>query len=286
MKYLISLLCYVLFINSSFTQDDKNPRKASYNEINTLINGGTKMHEEQLVKFDKSNVITAPKQEDLIKIHKVKTKTEISKEDDEMTITHYSTSGEILKVITRYLGVTKETDYSYEYDNLGNVILEKATKKDDGSTVTTHYTYNDQNKVIICKKTYSDGDVSYTNTYYDDITNSYIEENNLGVDKFFLNELGLRVHFLAYDDDYKVMGFATSTYNEKGLKISEESSMMGLKMKDTFTYNEKGQLLKAYRKTLIEATWEYTYDERGLETSYKNKNPSLTSSYIYVYEFY
>ncbi|MFT5859620.1 MAG: hypothetical protein ACI865_001724 [Flavobacteriaceae bacterium] len=113
-----------------------------------------------------------------------------------------------------------------------------------------------------------------------------IEVSKIICDKYYYNEQGLRVFFQSYDEQYKLVGSATSSYSGNGSKTQEETIVMGMTLSNTYVYNEVGQLLNAYRTSImVDASWSHEYNEFGPETRYLNISSSFemetNSSYTY-----
>ena len=280
----VKLSCFAVFcisgINSTYAQFEKNVR-SSYEEIHKLIPHSVAQHPNQSVLFKNSELISAPLQDSLIRLNKVKSKKEIY-DGEGWLISYYDLIGK--KTHEENLFYGSITNRKYDYDTKGRLI--KMTSTSENGSFSKEYAYDDKDRILVLVFTNSEGETKYTNFYYNDALMTYLEANEDGIEKYFLNSLGERVYLESFESNYKLMGWAKSTYDARGLKSNEESKMMGIDIQDSFVYNEKGQLLKASRTGLVNATWEYIYNENGLLTFYENKNPSFNSTEKYEYTYY
>ncbi|MCD6067676.1 MAG: wapA [Bacteroidetes bacterium] len=222
----------------------------------------------------------APTQEELIKKHKIKTVKQIY--TDGWSIATYDKKGNMVSEESDYSG--KKT-YTYEFDTNGKVTKEKMKYK-DGTITTQIYKYDEEGRLISRSYTGSDGKTSVTSFGYNGALNTRIESSDLGIDKEFYDNRGLRVQFESYDEKGKLMGSGNAQYDENGLKISETATIMGLHTKDVIEYNEAGQLLKQHRTGLVDAYFIYEYNDKGLIISYKNIKGANEDETRYEYVFY
>lgn len=271
---------FISGIHSTYAQFEKNVR-SSYEEIHKLIPHSVAQHPNQSVLFKNSELIIAPLQDSLIRLNKVKSKKEIYDEDGWL-ISYFDLTGK--KTHEENLFYGSMTNRKYDYDDKGRLI--KMTSTSENGSFSKEYAYDDKDRILVIAFTNSEGEVKYTNFYYNDALKTYLEANEDGIEKYFLNSIGERVYLESFESNYKVMGWAKSTYDARGLKSKEEAKMMGITIEDSFIYNKKGQLLKASRTGLVNATWEYIYNENGLVTFYENKNPSFNSTEKYEYTYY
>ncbi|HEY1039865.1 MAG TPA: hypothetical protein VGF30_10695 [Bacteroidia bacterium] len=226
-------------------------------------------------------VKVVPTQQELIKKHRVKSVKQIYK--DGWSIENYDKKGNKISEESDYSG--KKT-FSYEFDKNGNVIKEK-TKWKDGTTTSQMYEYNTEGKVI--RKTYkddSDGKTSVTTFEYNADLNTRIESSDLGKEKEFYDNRGLRVRFESFDEKGNLMGSGEAQYNEDGLKVSESANIIGMSNQDEFEYNEAGQLIKQHRTGILDVYFLFEYDEKGLMINSNNVKGYNEEKTTYEYTFY
>lgn len=222
----------------------------------------------------------APTQEELIKKHRVKSVK--SSYEDGWDITTYDKKG---------AKISEESDYSgkkkilCKFDKDGKITSEKTIYK-DGSAFTVEYEYNDEGKLI--RKTFTDSDAKKTETSieYNTRLNTRTETSPNGIDKEFYDNRGLRVRFESYNENKKMVGCGEATYDENGLKKSENATIMGMTTHDDFEYNEKGQLLKQHRTGIVDVYFTFEYDEKGLKISEKNSKGMREEETLYTYTYY
>ena len=246
------LITFLVILSTSIAQIENNQRKP-YEEVCRLIRPQVEKLPEQIANSS-ILVIEVPTQEELIKQHRVKTKTTIYEEGS--SINYYDENGMVVKWVDLDDTTTYEV-YFYHW-NEKEELTRKVTRYSNGESITRGYVYDEKGRVIVETYTNADLETSYKNFYYDDVLNTIIELNEYGIDKQFLNEDGLRVHFDSYDDTYRLMGVVKTTYSEKGLAIEENSELMGIRLKDSFEYNDLGQLLKKERSGIVNATFQFT----------------------------
>lgn len=222
----------------------------------------------------------APTQEELIKKYKVK------------RVKHTYESGWYISTYDKKGNkISEESDYSgkktftYKFDKDGRVIYEKTTYK-DGSTFILEYKYNEESKVTRKAFTNNDGETTVTTMEYNSKLNTRTEISANGVDKEFYDNRGLRVRFESYDDKKKMIGHGEATYDEEGLKKSENAVIMGMNASDEYEYNEIGQLLKQHRTGILDVVFVFEYDKKGLMTSEKTIKGSRVEETIYTYTYY
>ena len=221
-----------------------------------------------------------PTQDELIASCKVKTIRKTYK--DGWSLCHYDKKGHMTSEESDYSG--KKT-YTYAFDQDGRVTKEK-TKYKDGSIFTIDYTYNTAGKITERKHTDSDGKISIIKYEYDTILNTRTEISNLGKDKEFYDNRGLRVHFESYDDHGKLMGSGDAIYDKDGLKLSENGKILGMNNRDVFEYNEAGQLHKQHRTGIVDVQFIYEYDDKGLIRTFTTIGGLSAGEDTYEYTFY
>ena len=268
--------------------------QSNRNKANEVLNNAIQMEKAQNEKPEQDSgklsiqnstdtglVKKAPSQEELIKKHKVKSVKETYSSG--WLLSTYDKNGSLISTESDYGG--KKT-FSYEFDKKGQVVKEK-TRLSDGSTITRKFTYNEAGKLI--SKTFATSDdkkVSVTSFEYNTRLNTRTESSSTGTDKEFYDNRGLRVRFESYDENGKLVGSGEATYDENGLKASESSTVMGMKVNDVFEYNENAQLLNQHRTGMLDVYFVFEYNEKGLISRSKNikgYNEDLT---VYEYRYY
>lgn len=227
-----------------------------------------------------NSVKKVPTQEELIVAHKVKTIKQVY--NDGWILTTYDKKGNKIKEESDYS--SKQT-YTYEFDKNNKVTKEKR-KFGDGSSFTYTYKYNEEGKLISKTFTDSDGKISLTTFEYNSELNTRKEKSSTGMDKEFYDNRGLRVRFESFDEGNKLVGYGEAKYNEDGLKVNEESFIIGMSTTDNMEYNEAGQLLKQHRTGILDVYFIFSYNEKGLiasEKNIKNHNEDVT---LYEYTYY
>lgn len=223
----------------------------------------------------------APTQEELIKKYRVKSVKQTY--SNGWFIANYDKKGNKISEESDYSGTRT---FTYEFDKEGNVTKEK-TKYKDGTSTTITYKYNEEGKLISRTYTGSDGKASETRFEYNNALNTRSESSDLGVDREFYDNRGLRVRFESFDEKGKLVGSGEAQYDEEGLKTSENGMIMGMSNYDTYSrYNEAGQLLEMHRTGLVDVYFYYEYDDRGLKTSEKNVKGYTEDETKYEYTFY
>jgi len=281
MKSLLLLitLCLSVF---SFAQISGNIR-SSYEAVSALLPEQKKKMASQSIVY-KGVPIETPTQEELIKLNHVK--SEIKYYEGSTSIYHYDTSGVLSKVESKDGEDISFEVFAYEFDGAGNVLKETNSDLEDGGYMKC-YQYDEKNRVIAKSYSRNGGDTSFTNMYYNDNLGVMIEVSEYGYDKYYYNELGLRVFFQSYDENLALVGSSESNYSSVGLKIDEESHVMGMTLNDTYSYNERGQLLHASRTSMmVDATWSHEYNDLGLETKFLNVSSSFETETITEYTYY
>lgn len=222
----------------------------------------------------------APTQGELIKQHKVKSVK--SSYEDGWNITTYDKKGAKISEESDYSGKKK---ISCKFDKDGRITYEKTIYK-DGSAFTVEYEYNDEGKPIRKTFTDSDGKKTETSIEYNTRLNTRTETSPNGIDKEFYDNRGLRVRFESYDENKKMIGYGEATYDEEGLKKSENAVIMGMTAHDDYEYNDKGQLLKQHRTGMVDAYFTFEYDEKGLKIREKNAKGMREEETLYTYTYY
>lgn len=269
----------VFVVNLLFAQIEGNQRK-SYEEVAQKVPLPILIVPQQKVKT--THPIDLKSQEDLIRELKVKTKKSISDEGS-VRMSYYDSKGRL----TRLVNVDKKTEDRYEYteDDQGRVIQE-TTYYSDGDVTKNLYEYDDKGREIVRLYISGEGEKSYTNTYYNDELNIILEEDDSGVTKKWLNDVGQRVRFEVYDENFELLGRGTADCNSSGLPSTERSEAMGLNITDHFEYNDAGQLTLKKRGGLVRAEFTFEYDTNGLEVFSKTENSMgvyFTHRYEYTY---
>jgi YD repeat-containing protein len=228
-----------------------------------------------------SPVKKVPTQEELIKKYKVK------------SVKQTFTGGWYMATYDRNgIKISEENDYSgkktftYEYDKDGRVTKEK-TKYKDGTSTSLTYKYNEEGKLI--SRTYSgtDSKSSETQFVYNKALNTRSEYSDLGVDKEFYDNRGLRVRFESFDENAKLLGSGEAQYNEEGLKTSESGMIMGMSSQDNYSrYNEAGQLLEMHRTGLADVYFLYEYNDKGLLILEKNEGGTTSGETKFEYTYF
>lgn len=133
-----------------------------------------------------------------------------------------------------------------------------------GNKATYVFTWDSEGKPL--KAAASDGSASYEIIYtYGENTYSYSRDGAL-VEVYTLNEEGLIVKFVRYDNDGSLYRTTDYTYDKKGNLVREHEVIIGNDYPsiDTYTYDEAGRLIKIkhdYGHSYDEES--YTYDEAG-----------------------
>ncbi len=222
----------------------------------------------------------APGQEELIATYKVKTVKQTY--EGGWSIATYDKKGNKISEKSDY---SEKKTYTYQFDKEGRVTQEK-TKYKDGTTFIRNYEYNKEGKLINKTFTDSDGKTSVTKIEYNTKLNTRTELSSNGADKEFYDNRGLRVRFESYDENKKLIGYGEAKYNEDGLKLSEDASIMGMNSSDKLEYNESGQLLKQHRTGMLDVYFMFEYNEKGLITSQKTVKGGNEEETIYEYTYY
>lgn len=267
----------VFVVNLLFGQIEGNQRK-SFEEINRFVSLRTSIVAEQKVKTIQP--IDLKSQEDLIRELKVKTKRSISDEGS-VRMSHYDSKGRLIRSVD--VDKQREDRYEYEEDDKGRVIQE-TTYYSDGDVTKHLYEYDDKGREIVRLYISGSGEKSYTNTYYNDELKIVLEEDGSGVTKKWLNDVGERVRFEVYDENFEIMGRGTANCNASGLPSSERSEAMGMNIVDHFEYNDAGQLTLKKRDGFVRAEFTFVYDDNGLEVFTKTEN-SLGTYFSHRYEY-
>ncbi|KXJ04824.1 hypothetical protein AC249_AIPGENE10257, partial [Exaiptasia diaphana] len=275
-KYLL-MATSVLVVNLLFAQIEGNQRK-SYEEVARQIPLPILIVPQQKVKT--TNPIDLKSQEDLIRELKVKTKASYG-DDGSVRVYHYDAKGRLTRMID--LDKEQEDRYEYEEDSRGRVIQE-TTYYSDGDVTKRLYEYDDKGREIVRLYISGSGDKSYTNTYYNDELNIVLEEDDSGLTKKWLNDVGQRVRFEVYDENAELLGRGSAECNSFGLPSLERSEAMGLNITDHFEYNNAGQLTLKKRGGLVRAEFTFEYNEQGLEVFSKTEN-NMGISFSHRYEY-
>ena len=156
--------------------------------------------------------------------------------ENDMTVYQYNELGKLSRTWThdifkhhKYDGLTFETDYKYDGDN----IIEKKTKRFKIDTKKSHkhstetYEYDDQNRLKNYSLSYDDVDEYYGNEYvYDKNGNMILEYkiHNFNLDKYHhkYNDRGQLIE--VYSQNEKRIYKKEFTYNIDGLLINESFS--------------------------------------------------------------
>ncbi|MCC6371295.1 MAG: hypothetical protein IT236_09850 [Bacteroidia bacterium] len=222
-----------------------------------------------------------PTQEELIKQYKVKSITET--DNSSIFIFNYDKDGNLSSTESERSG---KTMYSYKFDEKGRIIQEK-TKSKDGLTTVLKFEYNEDGKKISKTGYYGDDPKeNVTRWEYDTNSNTRTEYNSSGKDKEFYDNRGLRVRFESFDEQGKFCGSCIATYNADGLKMAENSKIMGMIIDDEFEYNEKGQLIQQHRTGILTVDFLIEYDAKGLILSKTNIKGNVEEKTKYEYTFY
>ena len=281
MRIVLLALIYVFFSGIAIGQVPGNQR-SSYAQLSVRLPKVSGKIPGQEVQY-KEPIIVAPEQAELIKKHKVKTKKTMY-DDGSWRIDYYNELGYKTKAEYEDEGIVYTETYSYELDGRGNIAKEIHMDSDTTGWIR-HYTYDEKNRLIAKGYASLGEQLKYQNIYYNDKLGIRIEADSYGIDRIFLDSRGERLKFESYDENYKLLGVAEAEYDYRGFKIKEHSKMMGIGIEDEFTYNANGQLLTLARTSMVLASWEYRYNEKGLEIYFRNENhiSSNTSTYEYTY---
>jgi hypothetical protein len=220
-----------------------------------------------------------PTQEELIKMYKVKTVKEIYSAG--WTLSTYDNKGNLIS--TESDGLSKH-NYSYVFDTKGRVI--KETRKLNDIAIVKEFEYNADGKLIRESFTPSDEKTEVTTYEYDKKLKTRTETSSTGVEKEFYDNRGLRVRFESYGEKGDLMSYGEAKYDEKGLKVSEKSSLLGKTMDDVYQYNENGQVISLYRTGPFAINKSYEYNRIGLMISSRTTGGYAADESTYEYTFY
>lgn len=222
-------------------------------------------------------------QEELIKEHKVKVCRE-DYDDGSYSISYYNTDGMLEKSEYLYREKLSITKYVYEFDDQGNTTKREGTE--DGETTSYSWTYDEHGRELTYTFIYKDGDESHTTYSYDDEKRTKTEEDEYGSYVYYYNADGFIEKMESYDDKGGLESTVNMILDENGSKTREESEIMGMKVIDEMTYNERGQLLRKDRGGMVSVSMVYEYDEKGLTTKFERIGGTLPSVSTYSYEYY
>ncbi len=249
-----------------------------------LIESLAAMHQEEYTEEDDGYepIARAPTQEELIKEHGVKLKRS-DYDDGDYEISHYNKDG-LLTKHEFFNGELIVSEYVYELDSTGNVLKKVETEKDGNSI--HEFRYDSKGREIERQFSYKGGEPQITTYVYDDKAHTKTEENLTGKYVTHYDYRGLDEKMISYNEDGQQDAAVYYTNDEAGNRVSEEASLMGIKVIDKMKYNERGQLLRKDRGGLVEVIMIYEYDEKGLCTSFDRQKGTLPSKVLYTYEYY
>lgn len=229
------------------------------------------------------NVLDVPVQKELIKKYRVKTMKKLYDNGD-WNMDFYDERSLLIRREKLARGEMIVETHEYLLDSNGNILMDRI-KDNDTLRSTRYYAYDEQNRIIVEGFKYKDEEMTFKNRYYNDELDIVIEVDENGMERTFLDSQGSYVKLESFDESGKLFGSARAEFNERGLKIREHISVMGINIVDEFTHNERGQEFFVTRETLIHAEWEYQYNEHGLETHkwLKNHLGETTDTIEYTY---
>lgn len=234
---------------------------------------------EEEVPFD-----PPPTQEELIKEHKVKTKRTDYEEDDTYSIEEYDKRGLLVK--RKYFNgkKTETSAYTYELDSLGRVL--ESVEVTDDNEYKTSYNYDDKGRINTKIFTVKGEEPHRTTYLYYDNDYSMDEMDEYGEYITFYDHRWLEEKKVSYDTEGKIDAVIEYTNDEKGNRITESSSVMGISVVDKMTYNERGQLLRKERGGMVQVIMTYEYDDKGLCTKFIREKGTAPTTAVYTYEYY
>jgi hypothetical protein len=254
------------------------------NDLRKLIPQQTSKLSIQTSTF--TNPITPPvSEEELILKNKVKTK-KVYYASSSIHLFFYDKKGYIIKEEAHDGDSITVKNYNYEFGENDKLLKETAIYENGKIDYIREYEYNEDGKQVMYTFTSESGEISVTKSYYDTELNTMMEQDKYGLEKEFYDNRGLRVKADSYDEKGKLMGVVESQYNKEGLKTSESTSVMGMEMKDVFEYNDMGQIVKLYRKGLVDVSWSYTYNKQGLVTRFVSAKGARKDTTHYEYTYY
>lgn len=200
-------------------------------------------------------------QEELIKKYKVKTST--TRSDAILEIMFYDKKGDLIKMEYSSKSYNSKVKYSYRYDSQGRKIKE-IRMYDTGKFSSVVYEYNEDNKIIQKTLTSMSGETDVYTYDYNIELNTMISDISDVRSKEFYDNRGLCVKALSYDRTGKLISNEAFTYDENGWKIGKISTVGNTKQLLRFENDKNGRVLQMHRTGLFDASWFYTYNEKGL----------------------
>lgn len=226
----------------------------------------------------------APTQEELIKTHKVKVKRTDYEEDDTYNINEYDQQGLLIR--SEYFDgkSSKVSTYTYELDSMGRVL--ESVEQAGNKKYVKSYTYDEKDRTTSMTFAVDDEEPTRTTYLYYDNEHIMTEMDAYGEYVTYYDNRGLEEKVVSYNTDGKIEATIHYTYDEKGNRTKESSSIMGISIIDNMTYNERGQLLRKERGGMVTVIMSYQYDDKGLCTKFIREQGTAPTTAVYTYEYY
>lgn len=213
---------------------------------------------ENTEAITKKTINKTPTQEDLIKKHKVRSKR-TNYEDKSYIIAYYNENGIKTKVAHTSGSETSTLEYSYEYDDSGNILK---TETSEGTII--EYTYDQSDRVLTERVRFLDIDDKFEYSY-DDQNNTQTTNSLLDKTVTHYDDNGLKIKEILYDGLGTISVTMNYTNNKNGNCIKEEATIDG-------------------ETTIVIMTYEY--NNKGLCTNYSKTNSGVETNETYSYEYY
>ena len=158
-----------------------------------------------------------------------------------------------------WVGINKQSIYSYKYDSRNNIIAKVVQTKDkrspdsEGDVAYYNYEYDARNNLIAEAKLNAEGELDYRYNYKYDSQGNIVEVTLSGFSGmkskrlFYYNANGVLLLSEYYGEDYNLISYTLYKYDKRGNMIekSQFDSNQNLQNNNSYKYDRMGNVVES-----------------------------------------